>query len=389
MQESWEIHWEDYYEIIEVSAEADADAIKKAYLYKAWLLSADRMTGAPEHAKAMAQEELKKVNNAYDTLKDTKKRGEYHEEWLRRTARRGNSNSYRNSDTSSDRPKSPPPKSGYSSYPPPRPVVTPGYFHADNVEPNAVYSSSFTITNVGGPYTKLGFTRPDSWLKIVRWSSLSASDELPMKVEIEGVPREWGKTYTEFIKVNLDEEATTVKVELTTKTYTNTQQYSEARGKSRSGGKWFAGIFAIAAIVVIAIVISNQNKPSPSYSNYAYTQTTAQTPTFLLGTVNYIQYGQTIIGSFGTNNSQHSKFLGQAGDIVTINAHWNAGQINPYVELRDPNGNLVADDWGWNDALIEEFTLVSSGTYTICVSDCGAFDHVKNPAGYRLSLTKN
>jgi hypothetical protein len=152
--------------------------------------------------------------------------------------------------------------------PKPRPVVTPTYIRFDNVTPNETKTSSFTIENAGGPYSKLGFTRPNSWLKVARWSSLSTSDELPLKVEIEGVGTDWDKTYTESITVNLDQEETTVKVELITKPFSNNKTDSHpgafsqsaasniGSGRSHKGAfptwaKWLVGMLAIFLIVMI------------------------------------------------------------------------------------------------------------------------------------------
>jgi len=87
MKESWEIHWEDYYEILGVIPQATLDEIKRAWIDKSWILAPDRMNGAPETAKKKAEEELKKVNNSYDILKDPEKRKRYHASYLQRTGK--------------------------------------------------------------------------------------------------------------------------------------------------------------------------------------------------------------------------------------------------------------------------------------------------------------
>ena len=51
----------------------------------------------------------------------------------------------------------------------------------------------------------------------MRWASLTTSDELPLEVEIEAEGKDWGKSYSEYIRVKLDEEATQVRIELQTK----------------------------------------------------------------------------------------------------------------------------------------------------------------------------
>lgn len=74
---------EDYYEILDVSPEANDEEMKEAYRDKCFILHPDRMVGAPKSAQLKAQEELKKVNRAYDVLKDPIKRQRYYQEWLK------------------------------------------------------------------------------------------------------------------------------------------------------------------------------------------------------------------------------------------------------------------------------------------------------------------
>lgn len=74
---------EDYYDILGVRPEATDQEIKEAYRDKCFILHPDRMVGAPKSAQLKAQEELKKVNKAYDVLKDQVKRQRYHQEWLK------------------------------------------------------------------------------------------------------------------------------------------------------------------------------------------------------------------------------------------------------------------------------------------------------------------
>jgi curved DNA-binding protein CbpA len=71
-----------YYELLDVSPEANYAEIKRAYLDKSFILHPDRMSGAPESAAHRAEEELKRVNRAYDILKNPTTRQQYHQEWL-------------------------------------------------------------------------------------------------------------------------------------------------------------------------------------------------------------------------------------------------------------------------------------------------------------------
>jgi len=102
--------WEDYYKILGVAPEADAEAIKRAYLDKTFILHPDRMMGAPESARRKAEGELKKVNEAYEVLRDPVSRRRYHQEWLMRGGR-----------TQPPRSKPPEPDKPAGGQPPPHP----------------------------------------------------------------------------------------------------------------------------------------------------------------------------------------------------------------------------------------------------------------------------
>lgn len=77
------LEWEDYYDILDVSPEANDAEIKRAYLDKSFILHPDRMRGAPESAAHKAEEELKRVNRAYDILKNPTTRRQYHQKMPR------------------------------------------------------------------------------------------------------------------------------------------------------------------------------------------------------------------------------------------------------------------------------------------------------------------
>jgi molecular chaperone DnaJ len=62
----------DYYDLLGVSREASADEIRKAYLKLAHKYHPDKTGG-----DKVAEDKLKEINQAYDTLKNTEKRAQY------------------------------------------------------------------------------------------------------------------------------------------------------------------------------------------------------------------------------------------------------------------------------------------------------------------------
>lgn len=101
-----------------------------------------------------------------------------------------------------------------------------------------------------------------------------------------------------------------------------------------------------------------------------------------------ITYSQTVTGTITSGGTNTWTFTGNAGDVITIAV--NAGSpptLDPTVTLNGPSGNQLAfnDDivFGVNlNALISNFTLPQSGTYTIIV---GGFGGTAGP--YSLTIT--
>jgi len=188
------LNWEDYYQILGVDPDATQEEIKKTYRYKASVFHPDRLKGFPESTQQQAEEDLKRINRAHQVLKDPQKRKQYHSEWLRRGG-----------------------ESKKASLSKPKPVVDSPCISFSNVEPGEVKRASFIIRNTGGPYDRIWFSNPDSWVRVVDYVSLSNKDELPQRVEIEIEGIDWEKSYSEYIIVKLDEEEIQVRVELQTK----------------------------------------------------------------------------------------------------------------------------------------------------------------------------
>ena len=188
MPENWEIHWEDYYEILQIHPSAEPEIIEAAYRKLAQKYHPDA------NKDPAAGERMKKINLAHEVLSNPEKRKRYDSEWFRKGS-----------------------VTGKSSLPKPKPVVDPEYIYFKDVEPGETQTASFAIRNAGGPYAKMLVMNPDSWVRVVRGFSLTDSDELPAQVEIEATGENWNETYSETIRVRLDEEETQVNVELQTK----------------------------------------------------------------------------------------------------------------------------------------------------------------------------
>lgn len=167
------------YQVLEVSPEAGPDEIRHAYRAKVMAYHPDRLFG-------VAEEKLKAINEAYEILRDADKRAEFHDDWLSRNS-------------------------------PPRPEVDPPVLRFDNVAAGRSMTGHFGIRNSGGPYDSIHVSNPESWVTISGYSSLSEDDELPLRVDLEVRPDQWGKSCAETISVGLDDQEIQVPVELYTR----------------------------------------------------------------------------------------------------------------------------------------------------------------------------
>jgi len=220
----------DYYGILGVSNRATAEEIKRAYRDKCFILHPDRFPAGPETAKKRAEEELKLVNKAYEVLKDARKRKDYDAQW---TALK-------------DKPK---------------PVVQPKNIQFRNVKPGERRTASFIVHNAGGPYQTISIPNPSTWVRLVDWHSISASDELPLKVSIEAeAPRKGGK-FSEIITVKLDDEKAHVAVSLSTKRKPSSivREIEEQISKPLShigNGRWLRSLLFVFALSLVGLGIS-------------------------------------------------------------------------------------------------------------------------------------
>jgi curved DNA-binding protein CbpA len=179
--------FEDYYEILQVHFLAEPEIIKAAYR-RLGLMYAPDVNKSPD-----ANARMVKINAAYAILNDPDERKKYDSEWIKR--------------------KQGPQRPGTDK---PKPTVEPNHIQFTDVKPNEVKQASFLIFNAGGSYKKIWFSDPKSWVRITNYFSLTGSDELPLKVEIEAQGYDWDKDYSEYIKVRLDDEETQIRIGLRT-----------------------------------------------------------------------------------------------------------------------------------------------------------------------------
>ena len=189
----------DYYEILGVQRDASPQEIKEAYLYWVNVLHTDRMSKMPERIRMKAQEDLKKVNEAYSFLSDSTERAEY-------DRRMGASlgvkvTSYQRAGT----------KVG------PKVEIYPAIIFLDSAKPRAKEKGTFFVRNVGGDYSKVLISNPEKWIRIIRTESLYPGKKLPMRVDIEAIAPDRGKTVGSEIRVRVDEAEASVISRLSTR----------------------------------------------------------------------------------------------------------------------------------------------------------------------------
>ncbi|OHB42079.1 MAG: hypothetical protein A2Y11_01810 [Planctomycetes bacterium GWC2_39_26] len=191
--EQWEQYWKDYYKILQVDFSAEPEVIEAAYKKLAKKYHTDHN---PE-----TEDLMKNLNEASEVLRDLEKKRRYDQEWHRKSGK--------HADSGRTYTRSPPKK--------PIPLVEPTDISFRDVSPGKIQKASFVIRNIGGPYKKIWFSDPKSWVRITSYTSLTTDDELPLKVEIEATSKDWGRSYSESIRVKLDEEETRIIITLKTR----------------------------------------------------------------------------------------------------------------------------------------------------------------------------
>jgi len=189
----------DCYEILGIQRNASPQDIKDAWIYWVNILHDDRMSKMPERIRTKALEDLKKVNDAYSVLSDSRKRAEYDRSL-------GVSVGVKVSGYEQTRTERKP-----------KVEIYPAIIFLDSMKPRAKQKGTFFIRNVGGDYSKVLISNPEKWIKVIRTESLYPGKKLPMRVDIEAIAPERGKTVGSEIRVRVDEAEASVKIELSTR----------------------------------------------------------------------------------------------------------------------------------------------------------------------------
>jgi hypothetical protein len=206
MKENWQLHWKDYYQILQVHPAAEPEVIEAVYKKLANLNHPD-LNNSPE-----ASQRMKDINEAHDILSNPGKKEVYHLEWSKKNDIHSPVTNSRTASNSDPVPKpGPPPKI------PPKPVIAPQYIKFSNVAQGETKRASFTINNVGGSFSRVLLGKPPSWMKIVRWTSLKPPHKIPMIVDISAYAQSWGKDKEFLYTIKLDDVPASVKIELHSK----------------------------------------------------------------------------------------------------------------------------------------------------------------------------
>jgi Leucine-rich repeat (LRR) protein len=222
MRENWEIHWKDYYQILQVHPSAEPEVIKAAY---------DRLARKyhPDvNQTSTASQKMKDLNEAFEILGNPEKKARYDSVYQ----------SHTKTDGESDEKHSPAPK--------PKPEVSPQVIRFHDVRPGEAKTETFIIKNSGGPCSKVFLSNPSYWIKIVRQIQLSSTNKLPMSVEIEVTGEDWGKNYTDNIVIKLDDVETHIRVELQT-----IPKFVPKRRHVFPAWIYFAGLFVIILLSIL------------------------------------------------------------------------------------------------------------------------------------------
>ncbi|MDD5093742.1 MAG: J domain-containing protein [Dehalococcoidia bacterium] len=198
---------DNLYQILGIKLDATSVQIKEAYRYKAVILHPDRLASMPDKFRARAEEDLKKVNAAYEILSDPNKRQQYDRIMEAQTPENQSSRQAPRPCSASDIP----------AHGHPRYEVYPKHINLNNALVNVPEHGAFFVESSNGPFTNVCLASSKPWLKVIRTTALgSGGSSSVMRVDIEGIGYEWNQNYAGVITVKLDRMQAEVKVKLRT-----------------------------------------------------------------------------------------------------------------------------------------------------------------------------
>jgi DnaJ-class molecular chaperone len=216
----------NYYDILGIPSDATPSEIKDKYIFNANILHPDHTIGMSEKTRKQAEEKLKLVNVAYETLSNPEKRRQY-------DIKIGISNQNRTPSQSSKTNESPDKANerrpddfkkesnqdiSRQNNPniPPKPEVYPNSFKLVDALPFKKQKVKFFVKNTGGHYTTISVSSPKDCITGIETFPLNKPSKLPMRVDVDVMGTKWGVKYTAEVKVRLDDSETRVKIDLQT-----------------------------------------------------------------------------------------------------------------------------------------------------------------------------
>jgi curved DNA-binding protein CbpA len=251
-------HIEDLYEVLGVKPDATPEEIRAARNRRAMDLHPDRLAQAAEDERRAAEEELIRVNQAYEVLSDPATRAEYD-----RQRRQASS--------------------------PPVPVIHPAVISFLDVEPHEQCLASFVVDNAGGPYSDISISVAGTLVTVIGYESTGSDDELPMRIDIAASGTERGRFYMDEVAVRLDGVETRVRVRLTTRpaaapgTASRPVPPQAPVPQPRVSGAAAFGIAVAAAIVIgiVAVIASGAGEQGlPRTGSQSYRSNSGWTPPY-------------------------------------------------------------------------------------------------------------
>lgn len=194
--------WEEACRILGVAPDATEQQIKDAYHALAQLLHPDVNQQKSEKVLKKAEDEFKKVNQAYDILKDPKNLQNLQ--------------------------------------------VQPDHIRFSNVAARQIQTASFEVRYQGDePVKYLDIDRP-TWVTNVRYDSINRPALWPIRVEIDAEGEDWDRSYEGYITVHIElEEAKVKEAKVKVKLQTRPASFIEkVKAVLRTWWSWFKRFLA-------------------------------------------------------------------------------------------------------------------------------------------------